>query len=84
MNKKKRMLLEEQRELITEIEQTKRRLQTILLTLEYLIEPDLIDCYTYELKATEMRYRYLLRIAKNMKITCNDDTKDLLLTGTDY
>ncbi len=77
MARKKRLLTEEEKELLTDIERTKRRLQTILSTLEYLTDSDLIDCYAYELKATEYRYRYLLKIAKNIKLTYNEDIKEL-------
>lgn len=64
MQKEKQKLLREQEEILVEIETTKQRLQTLLMNLEYITEPELLDCLIYELKAVQGRYQYLLKIAK--------------------
>ena len=40
---------------------TKREMDTLLSHLNYQTDPDLIDCYTYQLKGTYMRYKFLLK-----------------------
>ncbi|WP_343210213.1 YaaL family protein [Anaerolentibacter hominis] len=51
--------------LIDEIEQTKRALTIAYSNFENVSDPDLIDCYIYEVNAVQKRYKYLLRIAEN-------------------
>lgn len=50
--------------LLTEMYQAKKDIDTILLHLNYQTDPDLIDCYTYQLKGAYMRYKFLLRQAQ--------------------
>ncbi len=33
--------------------------------LDHALDPDLIDCYIYQLKSAQMRYHFLLHCAKN-------------------
>lgn len=47
--------------LIEDLKGAKRNIDTILNHLNYCTEPDLIDSYTYELKAAYLRYKYLLQ-----------------------
>lgn len=44
-----------------EIEQVKQELETAYSNFEHVIDPDLIDCYIYEVNAVQKRYKYLLR-----------------------
>ena len=64
MKKKKETYTIEDK-LIYEIEKTKKAYQTALSNLENIVEPDLIDCYIYELNAAQVRYKFLLLEARN-------------------
>ena len=50
--------------LLIEMHQAKQDIDTILLHLNYQTDPDLIDCYTYQLKGAYMRYKFLLKQAQ--------------------
>ena len=53
-----------QRELILEdLEKTKCELDTAYRGFDYVTEPDLIDCYIYDINAILKRYKYLLELA---------------------
>ena len=47
-----------------ELEQTKEDLDLALHNLNYVLDPDLIDCCIYEVQAAQLRYKVLLREAK--------------------
>ena len=49
--------------LFQEIEQTKAALQAAYNNLEEVVDPDLIDCYIYQVNSVQKRYNYLLRLA---------------------
>lgn len=51
--------------LIDDINTAKRDIETLLLHLDYQTDPDLIDCYSYQLKGAYMRYKFLLRQIQN-------------------
>ncbi len=72
MTKKKCQKLQEEKkrqELLQEIERTKRAHADTLLNLENMTDPDLIDCYIYELNAVQVRSKFLLRQAKQSNLT---------------
>lgn len=51
-----------QRELLqAEIERVKVEMETAYSNFEHVIDPDLIDCYIYEVNAVQKKYKYLLR-----------------------
>lgn len=51
-----------QREVLRgEIEQVKQELDTAYSNFEHVIDPDLIDCYIFEVNAVQKRYKYLLK-----------------------
>lgn len=53
-----------QRELILEdLEKTKCELDTAYRGFDYVTDPDLIDCYIYDINAILKRYKYLLELA---------------------
>jgi len=53
-----------QRELILEdLEKTKCDLDTAYRGFDYVTDPDLIDCYIYDINAILKRYKYLLELA---------------------
>ncbi len=47
-----------------ELIQTKESLDLALSNLDYVIDPDLIDCCIYEVQAAQLRYKVLLREVK--------------------
>ena len=48
-------------ELKAEIDRTRHRLESVRNQFEEGVDPTLIDCYIYELKAVQLRYQFLLR-----------------------
>ena len=46
-----------------DLRRTKCALAQAYSNFEKVVDPDLIDCSIYELKAVQMRYRFLLRQA---------------------
>lgn len=56
-------------QLLMEIRQTVCTLDDVFLQLNSNTDPDLIDCYIYELKAAQKRYKYLLEQARKNGIT---------------
>ena len=47
--------------LLSDLEQTKKALEIAYAGFDNVTEPDLIDCYIYEVAALCKRYNYLLR-----------------------
>ena len=59
-----------QRELILEdLEKTKCDLDAAYRGFDYVTEPDLIDCYIYDINAILKRYKYLLELASQTDST---------------
>ena len=53
--------------LLSEIKKTKLALESAYSNFENVIDPDLIDCYIYEVNAIQKRYKILLKQAKEME-----------------
>ena len=71
MTKKKLLKLQQEKErraLLEDIEQIKRAHATALAHLESTTDPDLIDAYIYELNAVQVRYKFLLKLAKEQNL----------------
>lgn len=51
-------------QLLEDIKKTKFALDCAYSNFENVVDPDLVDCSIYELKAVQMRYRFLLRQAE--------------------
>lgn len=47
--------------LLEDINIAKKDIETLLLHLDYQTDPDMIDCYSYQLKGAYMKYKFLLR-----------------------
>ena len=47
--------------------EAQRNLQDAYTGLANVKDPDLIDCYIYELNAAQLRYQFLLRRLKNQE-----------------
>ena len=50
-----------------DLHQTTRALRDAYNNLENVVEPDLIDCYIYELNSVQMRYKFLLASIKKIE-----------------
>lgn len=50
-----------------DLQQTAKDLEDAYSNLENVIDPDLIDCYIYELNSVQMRYKFLLATIKKME-----------------
>lgn len=51
-------------QLMDDLQKTKYALDCAYSNFENVVDPDLIDCSIYELKAVQMRYRFLLKQAE--------------------
>ena len=58
--------------LMNDLHRTARDLQDAYRNLENAIEPDLIDCYIYELNSVQMRYKFLLTSIKRYEMQKED------------
>ena len=47
-----------------DLHRTAQDLRDAYLNLENVVDPDLIDCYIYELNSVQMRYKFLLTTIK--------------------
>ncbi|GHU64532.1 hypothetical protein FACS189418_9070 [Clostridia bacterium] len=52
------------KKLLSEIEEVKSALDLARNNFEQVLDPELIDCYIYELNAAQLRYQSLLKTAK--------------------
>ncbi|NBH71524.1 DUF2508 family protein [Clostridiaceae bacterium] len=59
--KRRQSLPPENQELIEEIDRTRNTIESARNHFEQVVDPTLIDCYIYELKAAQLRYQFLLR-----------------------
>ena len=50
--------------LMQEIRDVKKAMEAAYINFENLTEPELVDSCIYELKSIQMRYQYLLNLAK--------------------
>ena len=61
-------------QLLEDLRETKNALDTAYANLSYVVEPELIDCYIYELNAIQLRYKFILSQVKKNEIL--NDTAD--------
>lgn len=54
-------------ELLEELRQAMGTIDTAINRFEQVVDPTLIDCYIYELKAAQLRYQFLLRSIKEQE-----------------
>lgn len=66
MKSRKNKVKLEQERIHYQLQKTKIALETAYSNFENAIEPDLIDCYIYEVNAIQQRYKFLLRKAKEL------------------
>ncbi len=54
--------------LLADITKTQRALETAYCGFDNVTDPDLIDCYIYEIDSALKRYRFLLQQAQHMQL----------------
>jgi len=59
-----------------DLHQTARALQDAYNNLENVVDPDLIDCYIYELNSVQMRYKFLLTSIRNYELRTQKNPED--------
>ena len=62
--KKKNPVTYDEKYLLQELMMTKQAMYTAYANLDYVTDPDLIDCYIYQLNSVQKRYKYLLNQAR--------------------
>lgn len=58
----------------SEIEKTRQALNSAYAGFDYAVDPDMIDCYIYEINALQKRYKHLC----DLSLAQNADIKDTL------
>ena len=56
-----------QKLILEDLEKTKCELDTAYRGFDYVTDPDLIDCYIYDINAILKRYKYLLELVAETK-----------------
>ncbi len=56
------------KQLLEDLYLTKNALDTAYANFEAVVDPDLIDCYTYEIYSVQKRYKFLLEQAKQLDL----------------
>ena len=64
LKKVKESMSYEEKYLLEEIATTKLAIDVAYSNFDNAIEPDLIDCYIYQLNSEQKRYKYLIERAK--------------------
>lgn len=59
--KRRQLPSPENLELRAEIDRTRNTIESATNHFQQVVDPTLIDCYIYELKAAQLRYQFLLR-----------------------
>lgn len=54
--------------LLIDLDDAQKDIDTILLHLNDQTDPDMIDCYTYQLKGAYMRYKFLLKQVQSVNL----------------
>ncbi|MDE6314534.1 MAG: YaaL family protein [Lachnospiraceae bacterium] len=66
-NKDKEKNNKQYREIIRDLALTKSALDTAYSNFENVVNPDLIDCYIYEVNSAQKRYKFLLELMREME-----------------
>lgn len=67
MRKNRNHFVTEEEILQNEIQKTKLDLEAAYSNFENVVDPDLIDCYIYEVNAVQKRYKFLLKQIKELE-----------------
>ena len=64
--------------LLSDLEKTKRALEIAYSGFDNVTEPDLIDCYIYELNAIMKRYNFLMEQADRLTLSTDAPQTSLI------
>jgi hypothetical protein len=64
----------ERNALLSDLEKTKKALEIAYSGFDNVTEPDLIDCYIYEVNSVLKRYKFLLEQAAALSLLPEEDT----------
>ncbi len=64
----------ERNALLSDLEKTKRALEIAYAGFDNVTEPDLIDCYIYEVNSVMKRYKFLLEQAAALSMLPEENT----------
>ena len=67
--KKKSPATYDEKYLLQELMMTKKAMYTAYSNLDNVTDPDLIDCYIYQLNSEQKRYKYPLAKAKESQLS---------------
>lgn len=70
--KKKNPATYDEKYLLQELMMTKKAMYTAYSNLDNVTDPDLIDCYIYQLNSEQKRYNYLLTKAKESQLSTSE------------
>ena len=70
--KKKKPATYDEKYLLQELMMTKKTMYTAYSNLDNVTDPDLIDCYIYQLNSEQKRYNYLLAKAKESQLSASE------------
>lgn len=65
-------------ELLKNIAMTKLELELANQNFSYAVDPLLVDMYSYQIKAAQAKYRYLLKKARSMQIRQHEYLSEVL------
>lgn len=74
----------EYKKIIDEINKTKLELETANQNFEFATDPLLVDMYTYQIKASQVKYSYLLGEARKMGVLKKAYLEDAFLNKITY
>jgi len=60
--------------LLSDLEKTKQALEVAYAGFDNVVEPDLIDCYIYEVNSVLKRYKFLLEQAAALSLLPEENT----------
>ncbi len=69
----------ERNALLSDLEKTKRALEIAYAGFDNVTEPDLIDCYIYEVNSVMKRYKFLLKQAAALNLLPEENTHSATL-----
>ena len=70
--KKKNPATYDEKYQLQELMMTKKAMYTAYSNLDNVTDPDLIDCYIYQLNSEQKRYNYLLAKAKESQLSASE------------
>ena len=76
---KKKKLNSELIQIMKDIDKTKFALETAYSNFDNVTEPDLIDCYIYEVNSSLKRYKYLLEQAAKLSLPPEETQKTKMI-----